>query len=134
MTDPEISMLAEKAVYLKQEGGYNCCQAVTAALAGETDVDPEILRQAAAGFAVGMGNLEATCGSLIGAGIIAGLKSGGKGSVRYSKQISEAFKEKCGGSTICRELKGVDSGKVLCPCDMCVRNAVLAYCEVMGRS
>jgi hypothetical protein len=29
------------------------------------------------------------------------------------------------GATICRELKGVDTGKVLCACDDCVRIAAM---------
>ena len=32
----------------------------------------------------------------------------------------------------CRDLKGIGTGKVLCPCDDCVRNAVRAY-EAMFR-
>ena len=31
-----------------------------------------------------------------------------------------------------QELKGVGTGKVLCECPECVRNAVLALGEVMG--
>ena len=31
------------------------------------------------------------------------------------------------GATVCKDLKGLETGKVLCPCDDCVRNAVTAY-------
>jgi len=122
---------AQKAEELKQSGGYNCCQAVTAALADQTELPPEILYQTAAGFCIGMGNLNATCGALIGAGMIAGLVTEGKGTVRAAKQISETFSQLCGGAITCRELKGIDSGKVLCPCNECVKNAVLAYGKVL---
>ena len=71
---------AEKAVQLKQSG-YNCCQAVTVALAEQTKLSKEDLRQIAAGFAAGMGDMEATCGSLIGAAMIAGLRTQGKGTM-----------------------------------------------------
>lgn len=125
-----IEERAEKAVELKQHHGYNCCQSVTAVLADQTGMPVEQLSQIAAGFCVGMGNLEATCGSLIGAGMIAGLKTQGKGTVRYTKQMIEKFREKSGAVT-CGDLKSIIDGKVLCPCEDCVRNAVKVYGEVM---
>ena len=45
--------------------------------------------------------------------------------------LAGKFKEKS-GATICGELKGVGTGKVLCECDDCVRNAVLSLGEVLG--
>ena len=56
-----IAERADKAVQLKMFGGYNCSQAVTAALADQTGVSEEQLKSVAAGFCAGMGNLEATC-------------------------------------------------------------------------
>lgn len=129
-----IEERAEYAAQLKLSGSRNCCQAVTAALSDETGLSEEQLVQIAAGFCAGMGNMEATCGALVGAGIIAGLKTGGAGTLRKTKQISERFKELCGGAITCRELKGIDRDRVLCPCEDCVRNAVRAYGEVMGVS
>jgi C_GCAxxG_C_C family probable redox protein len=126
-----IEERAQKAMELKQLYGYNCCQAVTAALADYTDLSEDELVKLSAGFGTGMGNLEATCGSLIGAAMIAGLKSEGRGSMRLSRELSESFKSKC-KATICKELKGVGTGKVLCPCELCVKNAVLAFGEVIG--
>ncbi len=123
-----IEEKASKAVELKRSG-YNCAQAVAAALADETGLSPETLKAAASGFGGGMGTTEATCGALVGAGIAAGLNKGGAGTVRYTRQILENFKAKCGAVT-CGELKGVATGKPLCPCEECVRNAVLAYGEV----
>ncbi len=120
---------AEYATQLKKR--YNCCQAVLLALADQTNADPELLRQLGSGFGAGMGSMEATCGALVGAGMIAGLHVNGQGAVRYTKQISDLFEEKC-GATHCKDLKGRDTGKVLCPCDECVRNAVLAYGEMMN--
>ena len=37
------------------------------------------------------------------------------------------------GATACRDLKGIDAGKVLCSCDNCVRNAVLAAEEALAQ-
>ncbi len=122
---------AEKAVELKLRGGYNCSQAVTAALADQTSLTEEQLKQVAAGFCAGMGNLEATCGALIGAGMIAGLKTEGAGTLPLTRKIQEDFKERC-GATRCKDLKSIVDGKVLCPCEDCVRNAVLSYGKVMG--
>ena len=92
-------------------------------------MDKELLQQISAGFAVGMGCMEATCGALIGASIIAGLRTKGKGTVKLTKQILTKFKEKS-GATICSDLKGIKTGIVLCECNDCVRNAVLAAEEV----
>ena len=64
-----------------------------------------------------------------------------QGIVNSTKQIVEAakngstmlqsFQEKC-GATICKGLKGVETGAPLCPCPECVRNAVLTLGEVLG--
>ena len=50
---------------------------------------------------------------------------------KLSKQMMETFREKC-GSTVCRELKGVDTGKVLCSCPDCIRAGVETVQEVLG--
>ncbi len=126
-----INERAEKAAELKTMGGYNCSQAVTAVLADQTDLTDEQLKNITAGFCAGMGNLEATCGALIGAGMIAGLKTEGKGTLKLTRAIQESFKDKC-GSIKCKELKTMTDGKPLCPCEDCVRNAVLIYGEVLG--
>lgn len=114
----------DKAVELRARHICNCCQAVTAAL-----TEDEHLILASAGFGGGMGNTQGPCGALVGAVISAGLRTQGNGTTRYAKQIQENFKKSC-GAIICRELKGIDTGIVLCPCEDCVRNAVRAYQDV----
>jgi len=126
-----IDERAEKAVRLKMSGGYNCAQAVTAALVDRTGLTEEQLKQISAGFCAGMGNLEATCGALIGAGMIAGLATEGKGTLKVTRQMQEAFRERC-GAIKCRDLKTITDGRPLCSCEDCVRNAVKIYGEVMG--
>ena len=69
---------ALKAVELRQNG-YNCCQAVAAALADLTSLTEDQLMQIASGFALGIGNMEGTCGALVGAAIAAGLAAKGRG-------------------------------------------------------
>lgn len=125
-----LSKRAEKAVELKNSGMYNCAQSVTAALSDQTELTEEQLKQISAGFCAGMGNLEATCGALIGAGMIAGLKTEGKGTLGITKQIQEEFARRC-GAIKCKDLKTVTDGRPLCPCEDCVRNAVMIYGEIM---
>ena len=112
------------AVELRGSHGFNCCEAVTAALT--KDMNMVI---AAAGFGGGMGNRQGPCGALVGAVIAAGKKTEGVGTVRVSRQLYDNFRERSGAVT-CRELKGIDTGKVLCPCETCVRNAVRAYQDI----
>lgn len=126
-----IQERADRAVELKMSGAFNCAQSVTAALADETSLTEEQLKQISAGFCAGMGNLEATCGALIGAGMIAGLKTEGNGTLKITRQIQETFRDRC-GAIKCKDLKTITDGKPLCPCEECVRNAVLIYGEVMG--
>ncbi|MBQ6504473.1 MAG: C_GCAxxG_C_C family protein [Flexilinea sp.] len=114
----------DTAVELRARHICNCCQAVTAAL-----TEDEHLILASAGFGGGMGNTQGPCGALVGAVISAGLRTQGNGTTRWAKLIQENFKKRC-GAIICRELKGIDTGKVLCPCEDCVRNAVRAYQDV----
>ena len=116
----------DKAVELRRRHICNCCQAVVAAIRN----DPQLLN-AASGFGGGMGCGLGPCGALIGAVIAAGDKTGGNGTTRLSRQIYEKFRERS-GAVVCRELKGLDTGTVLCSCDDCVRNAVEAWQEVMG--
>ena len=125
-----IQERAEKAVQLKEGGQYNCSQAVTCVLADQTNMTEDQLKQISAGFCAGMGNMAATCGALIGVGMIAGMKTEGKGTLKKVRRMQEMFRERCGAIT-CMDLKKLTDGKPLCPCGECVRNAVLIYGEVM---
>ncbi len=120
---------AEKAVYYKHHG-CNCSQAVVTACADLVATDPETMKKITAGFCVGMGSMEATCGALIGAGMIAGLLTDGKGTVQVSRALMQGFRKRCGAS-LCKDLKGRDTGVVVCECDDCVRNAVRVLAETM---
>lgn len=126
-----IEERAAQAAGLKAAGKCNCTQAVLKVFADKLPVDEETLMKLAAGYAAGMGCMESTCGALIGAVMVAGIWTEGKGTPRVSKQLLEKFEEKC-GATICKELKGSETGTPLCPCPECVRNAVLVLGEVLG--
>ncbi len=127
MTPKEI---VENAVYYKQNG-YNCAQAVVKALSEAKEIECKNLLQATAGFATGMGAMGSTCGALIGANLIVGLVSDGKNTIDKSRDLFQKFLASC-GATICKDLKGRDTGVELCSCDDCVSNAVISALEVMN--
>lgn len=120
----------EYAVELKHKGN-NCCQAVLLAFSDELDIPQDTLKKLGAAFGVGMGCMEATCGALCAAQMIEGLLNySGKPLLRDAAGILGEFTEKCGAS-VCKELKGRETGVVLCECDDCVRNAVSILQERM---
>jgi C_GCAxxG_C_C family probable redox protein len=94
---------SEKAVEYKHSG-YNCCQAVVKALADLTETDEETLNKLASGFALGMGSMEATCGALVGAAMIAGIITEGKGTPMVTREISNKFPISS-KATQCKDLK-----------------------------
>ena len=106
----------------------NCCQAVLVAFADEAGRSEEDLLRLGSGFGSGMGTMEGTCGALVGAIMVSSLLSEKGAAMAASRAIMPRFKELC-GATICRDLKGIDTGKVLCSCENCVRNAVRAAGE-----
>ena len=111
---------------------HNCCQGVMLGLADQTELSEAQLLAIGSGFAGGIGgSLDGSCGALIGAVAIAGLRREGQGTMRDARAIAAYFKEHCGAMS-CRDIKGVDTGVVLCSCEDCVRNAVLAYGEAVG--
>lgn len=121
---------AQRAVEYKHSG-YNCAQAVLAAFKDDTELDGDTLKKLGAAFGVGMGTFETTCGALCAAQMILGLKKyQGRPILSDAKKLCLDFKALC-GSTRCSELKGIETGKVLCPCDDCVANAVRAL-EIAG--
>ena len=124
-----IEERAARAVELK--AGCNCAQAVVLSYADKLPLEEETLKKLAAGYGGGMGCMEGTCGALVGAVMAAGMLTDGQGTGRDAREILLGFRERC-GATICKDLKGVETGKVLCPCTECVRNAVLAAGAALG--
>lgn len=118
----------QKAIDLHHKG-YNCAQAVVCAYCDLFGLDEETAYRASEAFGFGMGQME-VCGALAGACMLAGLKNSG-GLRRLEKPRRKPiswivnwlrhFREK-NQSVLCRELKGVESGKVLRPCDGCVED------------
>lgn len=103
--------------------GYNCAQAVACSFCQEAGLDEETMRRATAAYGAGMGCMEGTCGALTGAAMVVGLINKEKApAMAEMKKIMTAFKAK-NGSTICRELKGIGTGKPLRDCPGCVADA-----------
>ena len=113
---------AEQAVDNKRS--MNCCQAVLMAFPDVTGLSEETIMRLGAAFGSGMGGMDGTCGALCGAEMVLGMKAyEGKPLHAKAGAMHQAFRERA-GSTICRELKGIDTGKILCSCEDCVRHAV----------
>lgn len=107
----------------KRSGRYNCAQAITCTYCDRAGVDENTALNIGNAFAAGMGNMEGTCGALVGAGIILGLiKKDRAISAREMRQIMTKFQQR-NGATQCKLLKGIDSGKVLRECPDCVADA-----------
>ena len=123
-----IEERAEQGAVYKRS--CNCCIAVLLALADQTGMSPDELAKLGSLFGSGMGNMEGTCGALVGAVMVSSILSEKGGAMKNSRAIMPRFKELC-GATVCRELKGVGTGKVLCSCEDCVRHAVRAASEAL---
>ena len=123
---------ADEALSWKHNG-YNCCQAVIKAFEKESGLSDTLIRQLGAGFGGGMACMEATCGALCGAQMILGIrKYEGRPIGKDARALHEGFREKCGAS-LCKDLKGRDTGVVLCSCDDCVKNAAELLEKMSGQ-
>ncbi|MDD6106784.1 MAG: C-GCAxxG-C-C family protein [Ruminococcus sp.] len=126
-----MSTKAEQAIAFHDKG-YNCAQAVACSFCKEFGVDEEEMFRIAEGFGLGMGMME-VCGALSGMMMIIGLQNSvgnldkGKATkgdtYKKVREYAAKFKEQ-NGSYLCKELKGVETGKVLRSCPDCIRDAV----------
>ena len=136
----ELRMSSRVENALENHGkGYNCCQAVACAYADLAGVDENLIFAAGEGFGAGMGGMQCTCGAVSGACMVAGLLKSSRnteepvtkgGTYRITKEIAQAFKEK-NGSVICKDLKGIETKKVLRSCDGCIEDAAKILEQVM---
>ena len=119
--------------------GYNCCQAVACAYCDLVGLDEETMFKAGEAFGAGMGGMQATCGAVSGAVLLAGLKNStgnlanptSKGATyKLSKEIVARFQAK-NGSVICKELKGAETGCPLRSCDGCIEDAAAIAEEIL---
>ena len=130
MTDLIGSTLEERMEYAaKRKREMNCCQAVLVAFADRLGKGEDELLRLGSGFGSGMATMEGTCGALVGAIMVSSILSPNGEARNNSRAIMSRFKELC-GATVCRDLKGIGTGKVLCSCEDCVRNAVCAAGDI----
>lgn len=124
----------------KHDIKFNCAQAVACSFAKEVGVPEEILFKANEGFGLGMGGMEGICGALSGAVMLAGFKNSDGNlenpgtkvdTYKLSKEMVRSFEEKTGG-TICKQLKGIETGQVLCSCPDCICKGIEVVEEVLG--
>ena len=65
-----------------QSGTHNCAQAIVSTYADIIGIDETTAKNVANAFGGGMGNMEGTCGALVGAGIVLGLATKDKAASR----------------------------------------------------
>ena len=106
-----------------QCGSHNCAQAIVSTYADLIGLDETTAKNIANAFGGGMGNMEGTCGALVGAGIVLGMATQDRAKSRTGmRQIMMQFQEK-NGATQCKLLKGVGTRVVLRECTGCVADA-----------
>ena len=129
----------EKALNFHKKG-YNCCQAVLCTFCDEIGLDEETAFKLSEGLGFGVGDSYGTCGAVTGMALVLGminssgnLESPDSKASCYKKvrEGNEIVRQK-NGSTICREIKGIDTGKVLRSCDGCIEDAVKIVEEYLG--
>ena len=88
---------------------------------------------------LGMGCMDGTCGAVAGACILAGMKRS-TGNLEKPDSKAESYKlsrailggfEKANGTAICKELKGIETGKVIKSCDDCIKEAAALAEQVL---
>ena len=132
-----MSTRTEKTQELHSKG-YNCAQAVACAYCDLVGVSEDEIFRMTEGYGLGMGCMEWVCGAVSGAAALAGMKNSlgcenpisKKATYQLSGEILKRFREK-NGSVICRELKGVDTGKALRSCSGCIRDAAELAEEIL---
>ena len=106
-----------------QCGSHNCAQAIVSTYADLLGLDEETAKNIANAFGGGMGNMEGTCGALVGAGIVLGLATKDRSSSRKGmRQIMMQFQER-NEATQCKLLKGIGTKVGLRECTGCVADA-----------
>lgn len=116
----------------KHTRGYNCAQIVLCSYAEELGIDEETLFRISEGFGAGMGGMMQTCGAVTAMFMALGLANSSGDlqacdtkpqTMKKVRELAAEF-EKKNGSIVCRELKGIDTGKVLRNCDGCIEDGI----------
>lgn len=121
-----------EAAEKKRSGQCNCAQSVICSYCDKAGIDEQTARNIGNSFAIGMGNMEGTCGAIVGAGVVLGLvnKDNAK-SIKDMRTIISKFQER-NGATQCKQLKGIETKCVLRECPDCVADACEFLEEVIN--
>jgi len=107
----------------KRCNSHNCAQAILHTYADMAGIDEATSMNMANAFGAGMGNMEGTCGALVGAGMVLGLVNKDRvKAMRQMREVMTKFQQR-NGATQCRLLKGVGTKQVLRQCPDCVADA-----------
>ena len=115
----------------KHNNGYNCAQAVACTYCDLVGIEEATMFKMTEALGLGMGCMNGTCGAVSGACILAGLKTS-TGNLKQPNSKAQSYKlsreivtqfENQNHSSICKELKGVETGKVLRSCPDCIKDA-----------
>lgn len=115
----------------KHDIGYNCAQSVACTYCDLVGMDEQTMFRLTEGLGAGMGNKEGTCGAVSAACILAGMKhstgnlehpNSKMDTYKIAAQIMDEF-AKMNGSVVCKDLKGMETGKPLRSCPDCIRDA-----------
>lgn len=121
----------------KRNHGYNCSQAVACTYCDILDIDEVTAFKLTEGFGSGLGSTLGTCGALNAIALIISMQTStgnleqpnSKGKTYpVIKKITNEFQNEV-GALRCRDIKGIESGKILCECEECVRVA----CRILDR-
>lgn len=119
---------------------FNCCQSVACAYCDLVGVDEATMFKAGEAFGLGMGGMNGTCGAIAGAVLLAGFKNSSANlehpdskanTYKLSAAILKAFEEK-NGATLCRELKGIETGNILRSCPGCIEDAAAIAEDILN--
>ena len=107
----------------KRCNSHNCAQAILHTYADIAGISEDEAMNIANAFGAGLGNMEGTCGALVGAGMVLGMVNKVKAkSMKQMREIMTKFQER-NGATRCKLLKGVGTRVVLRECPDCVADA-----------
>lgn len=129
--------MRENIAIEKRNKGYNCGQAVFCTYCKDFGIDEEVGFKISEALGSGLGNTKGSCGAMVAACMLVGLetstanleKPNSKGKTyAVSRNVVNDFEE-MSGATICKDIKGLETGKVLCECQDCVANA----CEIVEK-
>lgn len=109
----------EKALSLFMEG-YNCSQSVFMAFADRFGIDEDTAKRISAGLGGGVGRQREVCGAVSGAVMVIGSiraaesgddSDGKKANYELVREFCDSFRERHGGTIICREMLKIMADK-----------------------